>query len=156
MPAGTSVPTASTGAQPAPRDPSPPCPPQKKSSPPHRASLPDVFSRNSAALSSPALPRRRSPPRGRRRPQPKATRSVADMLRVRPPPPLTLRLAPQGGAPLTQWRTRPQRLRHPSPHCRSGSSTAVPARKRPSPLLLVPPGRRADTSGGLVGEAAGA
>ena len=42
----------------------PPAPPAAK--PP--ASLRDVFSRISAALSSHTLPRRRSPPRGRRRP----------------------------------------------------------------------------------------
>ena len=98
MPAGTSVPTDSTGEQPAPRDPPPPAPPRRRAAPP--ASLPDVFSRISAAMRSRALLRRRSPPRGRRRPEPKATRSVADMLRVRPPA-LTLRLAPRGGAPLT-------------------------------------------------------
>ena len=81
------------------------------------------------------------------------------MLRVSPPPPpppLMLRLAPRGGAPLTQWQTRPQRLRHPSPHCRHGGNTVGPARKRPSPLRLVPSGCRAGTCRGLVGEATGA
>ena len=42
------------------------------------------------------------------------------MLRVRPP--RAPADAPEGGALLTQLRTRPQRLRHPCPHCRSGGS----------------------------------
>ena len=84
MPAGASVSTGPRGALPALRDPAPPTPPEKQPSPP---SLPNVFSCISAALSSRALPQRRSPPRGRRRPQLKATRSVVDMLRLRPPPP---------------------------------------------------------------------
>ena len=62
----------------------PPPPPPAARPPP---SLHDVFSRVSVALSSRAVPRRRSPPRGRKRPQPKTTRSIADMLRVHPPPP---------------------------------------------------------------------
>ena len=169
MSAGASVPTNSTRAQPAPRDPPPPPPPppseeeQPPPSPPPTLPaagpptlLPNFFRRILAALISRVLPRHRSPPRGRRRPQPKATRSVANMLRVRPPPPLTLRLAQREGALLTQWRTPPHRLRHPSPHCRHGGSTAGPARKRPSPLRLVPLGCRADTGGGLVREATGA
>ena len=55
----------------------PPSPAERPPSPPateQLASLPDVFSRISAAVSGRALPRRRSPPRGPRRPQPKATR----------------------------------------------------------------------------------
>ena len=109
-------------------------------------------------FSGPGRPRvaqRRSPLRVRRRPQPKATRSVADMLRSRLPP-HTPRSTQSGGTPLTQWQTRLQRFPHPSPHCQSGGSTAGPARKRPSPLRLVPPGRRADTCGGPVGDDTGA
>ena len=70
----------------------PPPPPQTGPPPPPRppavvppASLPDVFGRVSAALSSRAVPRHRSPPTGRRRPQPKATGPVADMLQAHPP-----------------------------------------------------------------------
>ena len=82
-------PSSSTGAgvlvEPAARqDPPLHPPPLAERLPP---SLPDVFSRISAALSSRAPLRRPSPPQARRRPQPGATRSVADMLRARPPPP---------------------------------------------------------------------
>ena len=57
-------------------------PPPPAAEPP--AALPDVFSRMSAALSSRAVPLRRSPPRGRRRPPPTATKSVTDMFRAAP------------------------------------------------------------------------
>ena len=50
-------------------------------------SLPDVFGRISAALSSRAAPWHQFPPRGRRRPQPKATTSIADMFRAPLPSP---------------------------------------------------------------------
>ena len=75
-----------------------------------------------------------------------------------PPPPHGPRTARLEGPPppLTQWRTRHRRRRHPSPHCRRGGSTAGPAQKRPSSLRLVPPGRRAGTGGGPVGEDTGA
>ena len=69
--------TPTTPPPPSPDEQPPPPPP-----PPPPTSLPDVFIRISAALNSRAAPRRRSPPRGRRRPQLKATRSVADMLRA--------------------------------------------------------------------------
>ena len=68
-----------------PRRRAPPPPPPQTSSPPSPASLLDFFRRISAALHSRATPQRQSPPRGRRRPQPKAARSVADMLRAHPP-----------------------------------------------------------------------
>ena len=73
VPTGAVVSSGPTGAPPAPRD-SPPLPPQRAAPPPPPlaaeppASLPDVFGRISAALSSRALPRRRSPPRRQRRP----------------------------------------------------------------------------------------
>ena len=54
---------------------------------------------------------------------------------MRTPPPL--RPATRGKAPLTQWRTRPQRLRQPSPHCRSA---AVAARQGKHGRDLVPSG----------------
>ena len=91
VPAGAEVSSGSTRAPPAPRGSPPPLP--RRANPPSPsaggppASLPDVFSCISAALNSRAAPRRRSPLRGRRRPQPKATMSVADMLRACPPPP---------------------------------------------------------------------
>ena len=96
-------------------------PPPAERPPP---SLPEVFSRISAALSSRAPPRRRSPPRARRRPQPRATRTVADMLRARPPPPPAIGGAEEGaslsydsvaGAPLAvspSQSTLPPRRRH--------------------------------------------
>ena len=89
--------------------------------------------------------------RARRRPQPKATGSVADMLRATRPPQERRATQSEGPPPLTQWRVRPRRRRHPSPHCRRRGSTAGQARKRPSPIRHVPPGRRAGTSGGPVG-----
>ena len=53
------------------------------------------------------------------------------MLRARPPPLQTQRPTPPGGAPLTQWRTCPRRLPHPTPHCRRGGSTAGPEPEAP-------------------------
>ena len=63
--------------------PPPPSPPAERPPP----SLPEFFSRISTPLSTRAPPRQRSPPRAQGRPQPRATRTVADMLRARPPTP---------------------------------------------------------------------
>ena len=114
--------------------PPPPPPPPAAALP---ASLPDVFRRISAALCGRAVPRQMSPPWGRRQPQPKATTSVGDMLRARPP--RAAAHAARGGssdpvadAPSAPWQpqsTLPQRQKH---------GRAVTA-----------PGRRAGTVGGL-------
>ena len=72
VPTGAAVSSGPTRAPPAPRASASPPPPPDEQPPPPPASLPDVFRRISAVVSSRALPRRRSPPRGRRRSQPKA------------------------------------------------------------------------------------
>ena len=116
----------------------PPPSPEEQSRPP--ASLRDVFSGILAAPSRRPVPRRRSPPRGHRRPQPKATRSIADMLRAHPPRSTAGDATGSSSQPVADAPSAPSA---PQPTRLSGGSLAGQARKRPSPLWLVPLGCRA-------------
>ena len=93
----------------------------------------------------------RSPPRGRRRPQPKATRPIADMLRAAPPHP-TPRPATRGRAPLTPWQSAFSAFAT-AIHTAAAAAAWQGEHKRDlGPLWHVPPGCRAGIGKGPLGE----
>ena len=140
-----------TGALSAPQHSPPPPPPAERRPPPPPPDAARSFQPHFSGPERLRVAAAPFPPAGSTAASAKGHQVGGGHVTLAPPPP-TRRSTQSGETPLTQWRTRVRRFPHRSPHCRSGGSTAGPARKRPSPLRLVPLGRCADTGGGPVGE----